>query len=339
MQTAEPREFGVLQPRDGAEQADLFSVLELGLEPDHVPKCAQLVVLAQLHHRMRPAPIRKFHSSIARIVEADRFHRPEAQGIEPAAGHDLDRHAAFEIGGVGLPLPELGLLARQQARVEGGVLRRVQRAVDVVLAALIPARGHPGDTHVDGIVVDDRGYGIEEGQAFCARCRADALGERSGGERACGNEGQSSLGQHIDPFARYCQARQSGQRRLDLGREHAAIHCQRRTRRNLRLGCRRHGQRTELAHLVVEQPDCVVGIVVGAKRVGAHQFGQAIALMRRSAVAATAHFREPHPHPAPGELPGRLASGKPAADDVNVVFHGLAAPSPCARKIPTPSLK
>src|SRR5689334_888633 len=36
METAEPGKFGVLQTRDGAENAHLFAVLQLGLKADHV---------------------------------------------------------------------------------------------------------------------------------------------------------------------------------------------------------------------------------------------------------------------------------------------------------------
>ena len=49
MQAAEPRELGLLQARDGAEDARLLAVLQLGLEADHVEQRAERVVLAQLH--------------------------------------------------------------------------------------------------------------------------------------------------------------------------------------------------------------------------------------------------------------------------------------------------
>ena len=46
MQPAEPRELGALEARDGAEDARLLAVLQLGLEADHVEQRAELVVLA-----------------------------------------------------------------------------------------------------------------------------------------------------------------------------------------------------------------------------------------------------------------------------------------------------
>ena len=48
MQAAEPRELGVLQTGNGAEDALLRAVVQLGLETDDVVERAELVVLPQL---------------------------------------------------------------------------------------------------------------------------------------------------------------------------------------------------------------------------------------------------------------------------------------------------
>ena len=52
MQAPEPCELSVFEARDGAEDAHLLAVLQLGLEPHHVEQRGKLVVLAQLHHRI-----------------------------------------------------------------------------------------------------------------------------------------------------------------------------------------------------------------------------------------------------------------------------------------------
>ena len=104
------------RPGNGAEDAHLLAMLQLGLEADHVPQGAERIVLAQLDHGIGPAPG-------PRIVEADALHRAVAQGLDAALGHDFDRHAAFEIGRVLLPLLELGLLALVQRGDEGVILR------------------------------------------------------------------------------------------------------------------------------------------------------------------------------------------------------------------------
>ena len=61
---AEPRELGIFEAGDGAEDADLLAMLQLGLEADHVPQGAERIVLAQLDDGIGPA-------AGARIVEAD----------------------------------------------------------------------------------------------------------------------------------------------------------------------------------------------------------------------------------------------------------------------------
>ena len=110
MQAAEPREFGVLQPWNGAEDALLRAVLQLGLEADDVVERAELVVLAQLHDRIG------FHGRIVRVGQPDRLHRPVPQRLGAALGHHFDRQAAVEIGRVGLPVLEIDLLARRAAQ-------------------------------------------------------------------------------------------------------------------------------------------------------------------------------------------------------------------------------
>jgi hypothetical protein len=84
VQPAQARELGIFQAGNGAEQSHLLGMLELGLEADHVPQGAQLVVLAQLHHGIGPAPG-------ARVVQPHRLHRAKAQGV-------LARSAITSIG-------------------------------------------------------------------------------------------------------------------------------------------------------------------------------------------------------------------------------------------------
>jgi hypothetical protein len=76
------------------------------------------------------------------------------------------------------------------------------------------------------------------------------------------------------------------------------------------------------------RPTGVLLVVVRAEAVRADQLGQPVGLVRRGRAAAPAHFRQPHAHPAPRELPCRLAPGEAAADDVHIVGHRAGA---CAR--------
>ena len=163
VQAAQPRELGVLQAGDHAQDAGLLAVLELGLEAHHVPQRAQRIVLAQLHHGVRTLAVP------VGVGQADGLHRPEAQGVAAALGHHLDGQAAVEVGRGGLPVLERGLLRGQQRVEEGLVLAARHRAVDVVGAGaggagLVVARLAPGDGRVDRVEVHDGGDGVEEGE-------------------------------------------------------------------------------------------------------------------------------------------------------------------------------
>ncbi len=70
MESAEARELGVLQSWYHAEDPRLLGVAQLGLEANHIPQRTERVVLAKLDDGVRPA-------AGARIIEADRLHRPE----------------------------------------------------------------------------------------------------------------------------------------------------------------------------------------------------------------------------------------------------------------------
>ena len=162
------------RPGNGAEDADLFGVLQLGLEAHHVEQRAELVVLAQLHDGIG------LRLRIVRIGQAERLHRPVPQRLRPARRHHLDRQAAVEIGRGGFPFLEAGLVAGDQRLDEGGVLLARHRAVDVVgagaaRARLVVARLEPGDREIDALAMHDRRDGVEEGERVFAGLAADGV--------------------------------------------------------------------------------------------------------------------------------------------------------------------
>ena len=71
----------------------------------------------------------------------------------------------------------------------------------------------------------------------------------------------------------------------------------------------------------MQQADGIVHGIVGAEGVGADQLRQTVGLMGLG-TAARPHLMQHHGDPRPGQLPGRLAAGEPAADHVN---RGLIA--------------
>jgi hypothetical protein len=157
-----PRELRVLQSRDRAEDARLLAMLQLGLEADHVPKRAERVVLAQLHHRVRATPR-------ARVTKTHGLHRSEAQCFRAAFRHHFDGQATLEIGCGFFPFLKFGLLARDQRRDERFVLFLVHRAVDVIgTVTLVVTRLHPRHVHVDGFMMRYGRDGIEERERLFA---------------------------------------------------------------------------------------------------------------------------------------------------------------------------
>jgi len=321
MDAAEACELGLLQSRNHPEHTHLLGVLHLGLEAHDVEQRAEPVVLAELNDGMR-LPLR-----MARIGEPDRLHRPEAQGVAAARRHHLDRQAAVEIGGRRLEVAERHRLGGEQRIDERLVPGAIERAVEVVGAGaagtrLVVARLRPGDRHVDGIAVDDRRDGIEEGEGVGPGEAAHRLGERRRGQRAGGDDDAVPLGggQAGHLLARDGDQGMSGERRRDGRREGVTVDRQRAAGRHLVGIGGPHDQRSEAAHLGVQQADRIGGGIVGAERVGADELGQAVGPVGRGGVDGP-HLVDHHGNTAGGDLPSGFAAGESAADDVNGL-HG-----------------
>ena len=77
-----------------------------------------------------------------------------------------------------------------------------------------------------------------------------------------------------------------------------------------------HDQRAQPAHFGVQQSDRVVGGIVGAKRVGAHEFGEAVGAVRFGHPVGP-HLVQDHRDAGIGDLPGRFRAGEARADDMH----------------------
>ena len=128
MHHAEADELRLLEPGHQAQHAGLIGPLDLGLEADQAEVVAGQRVLPQLHGRIREAPG-------ARVREADRLHRAEAQRVAPAMRHHLDRQAALEEVGL-VEVVHRGRFGRDQRVVERVVFGLGERAVQVVAFGL-----------------------------------------------------------------------------------------------------------------------------------------------------------------------------------------------------------
>ena len=174
--------------------------------------------------------------------------------------------------------------------------------------------------------MDDGSDRIEEGQLILAADASDVLGEGRRGEGAGGDDGEAP-----DP---------SGWQRRDLlapdGNQGLCLQCvghgrgkpipvHRQCPAGRQLVPIAHGQdqRAQPPHLLVQQAHGVAHGVVGAERVGADQLGQPVGPVRIGRPHRP-HLVQHHRHAAPGELPGCLAAGEAAADDMDRTWHGLS---------------
>ena len=143
MNLAEAHELGAFEARDQAQNPRLLAESQVVLESHQVVAVGAQVLLAQLHHGVRPAPG-------ARIDQSHRLHGAEAQRLAAAPRQLFDGQAGFEIRR--LVFRDMGrhALAGEQRVEEALVLLAVERAVDVVVGAverLAVARGAEGDVH------------------------------------------------------------------------------------------------------------------------------------------------------------------------------------------------
>ena len=166
--------------------------------------------------------------------------------------------------------------------------------------------------------MDDRRDGVEEGERVLAGQRADRLGQRRRGERAGGDDDAVPVGrrQAVDLLAHGSSTSGSAaSARLDRGGEAVAVDRERAARRQLVRVGGAHDQRAAAPHLLVQQADGVVLGIVGAERVGADQLGQPS--VRCASVPRSGRISCSTTGTPAGRLPGRLAAGEAAADDVD----------------------
>ena len=139
-----------------------------------------------------------------------------------------------------------------------------------------------------------------------------ADGERVRGERACGDDAGRRQRGHF--LAHDADARMRGDARAHRGGEDLAVDGERAATGDARVVGALEDHAAEQAHLGLEQAVCVGGL--GAlEGVGADELRETIGLVRLGA-AHGPHLVHDDVVPALGELPGGLAAGEAAADDV-----------------------
>ena len=170
-----------------------------------------------------------------------------------------------------LPFVERDLVAGEERIDEGAVLLARQRAVDVVGASaagafLVVARLEPGDVKIDGVAMHDRRDRVEERERVGAGAPPYRFRQRRRRERPGSDDDAVPIRgrQGGDLLARDRHQRLRLQRRGDRGGKAVAVDRERADRRHLmRIGGTHH-QRAEAPHLLVQQADRVVLVIVGA---------------------------------------------------------------------------
>ena len=149
------------------EHPFLLAPLQARLEADQAVERALAVLLAQLHHRVRPP-------AGARVDQAHGPQRTEGERLRTAVGDLLDRLAAVEEGAA-VEVVHLGALGGDQRGPEGLVLLGVEGGVQVVGLALLVARGAVETVEVERRAGHRRRDGVEEVQPVDARRAPRAL--------------------------------------------------------------------------------------------------------------------------------------------------------------------
>ena len=169
---------------------------------------------------------------------------------------------------------------------------------------------------VDGIGFDDGRDGVEEEEALGAAEALNLGGQRVGGKRAGGEDGDAiEVFERGDFLAHDTDQRLGGDGFGGEAGELQAIDGQGVPGGDSGAAGEFHEQRTGVAHLLLEQPGSGV-FAVALERVGADQFGEEIGLMR-GGVAQRAHLVEIDGEAAAGALPCGFGTGKAGADDAD----------------------
>ena len=293
MHHAEADELGVLEARDQRQHARLLAPFQLRLEADQAEVVAGEVVLAQLHRRVGRTPG-------ARVDQADRLHRAEAQRVASAVRHHFNRQAPFEelllvevmngcrFGGDDRVVEAVVLLLRHRAVqvitlaiIDATRRTRRARATIVSAEAASPSRCAKDPGRVDRLGQDDRTDGVVEVEVVGADEGGDVRRQRFRCQRPGGDDQREHrrVGRNPRDFLAHDGDQRVAVNRVgDRLREAVAIDRQRGARGDAMLVRGAHDQGSEPAHLLLQETDGVIELVA-AEGVRADQLGEPIGLV------------------------------------------------------------
>ena len=220
---------------------------------------------------------------------------------------------------------QLRRFRRRQRLPESAVLLFCHRAVDVGRLALAVARSAIGLRHVDGFERHDGSRRIVKVKGRIAHHLAQAGGERTVRQRAGCHDGHGVLfsRNRLDAHPHDLDARMRRQLLRDVAREALAIDGKRTARRHASRIRRRHDERAQAAHLLLENADGVLKSRT-AQRIAADKLGEVRRLVRRGRCDG-AHLVEQDLDAALGSLPGGLAAGESRARDDDLLHFDASA--------------
>ena len=276
-------ELSVTERRDHGEHALLLTEFQVGLAADQIVQRTVRVVAAQLEHGIRVL-------TGFRVRQADRLENAEPQRVKAAACVNLDGHAALEYLGI-LKAVYRCFLSGGQRVPECLVLLAGERAVDIIRRALAVAGSLVGGIHIDALSRDNRRGGIVKVQEIAAHLGVDGLEQRIRGQRA-GSDDHSALRNlghftvdHLDIRVVLDLLGDGCREGFAVNRQCAAC---------LNAMCIRTGEdkAVQTAQLLLEQTGGVRQLI-RAQRVGAHQLGEIVRVVRRR-VLHRLHLTQAH---------------------------------------------
>ena len=112
----------------------------------------------------------------ARVGQANRFHRAVGQGVFAASGHLLNRQTTLEVATL-LERLFRDLFGGQNVVNELIILCLRERAVEIIIAAVVITRGAKRQTRIDRIGCHNRRDSIVEIQILSAKQRPQVFGQ------------------------------------------------------------------------------------------------------------------------------------------------------------------
>ncbi len=154
MEAPIPEELGLFEPGDHAKHALLFRVGQFSLKAHQVVTGAMDILRSQLDDGGGL-------DSGSGVFQSDRLEGAKLHGLAATFCQHFNRHAGFKIGRL-LKFLRLYLFRGHQGIVKGIVLCFRHRTIQIIISALIIARGTKDHVHIDRVCVHDRRDGVVE---------------------------------------------------------------------------------------------------------------------------------------------------------------------------------